>query len=402
MHRGPGLFSLLLAAMLPVMGTPEPATSAVEVVAADNAFGFRLLNAVQKTTPGRNVVLSPVSAALNLSMVLNGADGQTRQELLDTLSLPGSDIQSINAANAQLIKMLGTAVPGIALSVADSLWVDARRATLRPGYATQLRASYDAEAIGLDFSQPGAAGQINSWASKETRGKIPKVLDRIDPSDVLLLLNAVYFKGEWTHKFDPVKTQPRDFTLGSGANKQLLRMAQSGRFDYFETPAMQSIRLSFGAGDLVMLILLPAKSSGLGALETELTPEHWKSWQGQYASRSGTIELPRFELRSDYRLNRALQALGIKRAFSSEAQLTGMLSRTGRLSISSVLQSTYWKVDEEGAEAAAVTSTGVRALAVPRPEQPFQMIVDRPFFCAIQHQRTGALLFIAAIHDPSS
>src|SRR5580658_574704 len=186
MHRGPGLFSLLLAAMLPVMGTPEPATSAVEVVAADNAFGFRLLNAVQKTTPGRNVVLSPVSAALNLSMVLNGADGQTRQELLDTLSLPGSDIQSINAANAQLIKMLGTAVPGIALSVADSLWVDARRATLRPGYATQLRASYDAEAIGLDFSQPGAAGQINSWASKETRGKIPKVLDRIDPSDVLL------------------------------------------------------------------------------------------------------------------------------------------------------------------------------------------------------------------------
>jgi serine protease inhibitor len=380
--------------------------ASVDVAAADNAFGFRLLNAVQKTIPGGNVVLSPVSAALDLSMVLNGAGDQTRQEMLATLSLGGSSLAAINTANAQLIKIIRTPATNITLSVADSLWVDSRRATLRPDYVKQTRAWYDAEMAALDFSSPGAATRINSWASKETRGMIPKLLDRLDPADIVLLLNAVYFKGQWAQQFDKAKTQQRDFTLAGGSVKQVPRMMQSGRFGYFETAQMQAIRLPFGAGDLVMEVLLPAKSSSLDALEAALTPEHWTSWQGQYAPRSGKIELPRFELKSNYRLNEPLQTLGMARAFRPEgAQLTDMFStapgRASRFFISSVLQSTYWKVDEEGSEAAAVTSTGVRATAVARPEQPFQMIVDRPFFCAIQDQRSGALLFVGAIYDPA-
>jgi serpin B len=225
----------------------------------------------------------------------------------------------------------------------------------------------------------------------------------------LLLLNAVYFKGQWTHKFDKAQTQQRDFTLAGGAVKQVSRMAQSGRFDYFEAPQMQAIRLSFGDGALAMLVFLPAKSSSLGALEAELTAEHWTSWQTQLAPRSGTIELPRFELKSNYRLNEPLRALGMTRAFQPDgAQLADMFSsapgqlRTGRFFISSVLQSTYWKVDEEGSEAAAVTTTEIRASAVTRPMQPFHMIVDRPFFCAIEDRRSGALLFVGAIYDPAA
>ena len=137
----------------------------------------------------------------------------------------------------------------------------------------------------------------------------------------------------------------------------------------------------------------------------ELTAEHWTGWRGQYAARSGTIELPRFELKSKNRLDEPLRSLGMKRAFRpDEAQLTGMFSAApgqpsaGRFFISSVLQSTYWTVDEEGSEAAAATATGIRATAV---TQPFQMIVDRPFFCAIEDRRSGALLFIGAIYDPA-
>jgi serine protease inhibitor len=384
-------------------------SASADVAAADNAFGFRLLNAVQKTVPNGNVVLSPVSAALNLSMVLNGADGQTRQEMLSALSLSGWELSAINEANAQLIKVIRTPANSITLSVADSLWVDSRRVTLRPDYVKQTQAWYDAEMNDIDFSDPTAATRINGWASKETHGRIAKVIDRIDPADLVLLLNAVYFKGQWTHKFDNAQTQQRDFALAGGAVKQVPRMAQSGRFDYFETPQLQAIRLSFGDGDLAMEVLLPAKSSSLGALEAELTAEHWTSWQAQYAPRSGTIELPRFELKSDYRLNDPLQALGMTRAFHPDgAQLTGMFAsapgqlRTGRFVISSVVQSTYWKVDEEGSEAAAVTTTGIRAAAVARPVQPFRMIVDRPFFCAIEDRRSGALLFVGAIYDPAA
>jgi serine protease inhibitor len=408
MRYNHGLVAIFVAAALfcaaATYAVLPPAS--VDVAAADNAFGFRLLNAVQKTIPGGNVVLSPVSAALDLSMVLNGAGDQTRQEMLATLSLGGSSLAAINTANAQLIKIIRTPATNITLSVADSLWVDSRRATLRPDYVKQTRAWYDAEMAALDFSSPGAATRINSWASKETRGMIPKLLDRLDPADIVLLLNAVYFKGQWAQQFDKAKTQQRDFTLAGGSVKQVPRMMQSGRFGYFETAQMQAIRLPFGAGDLVMEVLLPAKSSSLDALEAALTPEHWTSWQGQYAPRSGKIELPRFELKSNYRLNEPLQTLGMARAFRPEgAQLTDMFStapgRASRFFISSVLQSTYWKVDEEGSEAAAVTSTGVRATAVARPEQPFQMIVDRPFFCAIQDQRSGALLFVGAIYDPA-
>jgi serine protease inhibitor len=395
---------LLLALLAVPLLTGAAVSSPVD---ADNTFGFRLLTAVQKTLPDRNVVLSPVSAALNLSMVLNGAEGQTKEEMLKALSLNGSEIAAINTANAQLLKALGAQTNGVTLSVADSLWVDSRRAMLRPDYMKQMQASYAAEVQGLDFSNPNAARQINGWASRATQGKIPKVVNQIDPTEVLLLLNAVYFKGQWTHKFDKTKTQQRDFRLADGTTKQVPRMAQSGRFDYFETPEMQAIRLPFGDGDLVMEVLLPAQSSNLTALEAQLTAEHWKEWRSRYSKREGTIELPRFELQSKYKLNGPLESLGMKRAFdASDAQLTGMLlpaqgrSELGRVSISAVLQSTYWKVDEEGSEAAAVTSTQIRATAVQRPAAPFHMVVDRPFFGAIVDQRSGVLLFVGGIYDP--
>jgi serine protease inhibitor len=413
MHRKHGLPAIVVAATVFAAGASDAAapSASVNVAAADNAFGFRLLNGVQKTTPSRNVVLSPVSAALDLSMVLNGAAGETRQQMLAVLSLSGADLDAINSANAHLIKVIRTPTQSVTLSVADSLWVNNRRAMLRPDYVKQTQAWYDAEMVDLDFSSPSAVTRINSWAAKETHDRIPKVIERVEPATLALLLNAVYFKGEWTHKFDKAQTQQRDFTLAGGAVKQVPRMAQTGRFDYFETPDMQAIRLAFGTGDLVMEVLLPAKSSSLGALEAALTLEHWSGWQTHYVPRPGKIELPRFELNSHYRLNEPLQSLGMTRAFHVDgpdaAQLADMFSAApgqapaGNFYISWVLQSSYWKVDEEGSEAAAVTTTGVRAAALARPEEPFQMIVDRPFFCAIEDRRSGALLFVGAIYDPS-
>jgi len=409
MHRKRGLFLPLVTATLLTTTTPGSALppGSVDVAAADNGFGFHLLNAVQKSSPRANVVLSPVSAALDLSMVLNGAEGKTQDEMLSTLSLDGAEIDAINTANAQLIKVLRTPSQSVTLSVADSLWADSRRATLRPDYVKQVQASYDAEVADLDFGHSNSVSRINGWASKQTHEKIPKVIDRIDPADVLLLLNAVYFKGQWKNKFDKTQTRQQDFALADGTAKKIWRMAQSGRFDYFETPDLQAIRLPFGNGDLVMQVLLPAKSSSLEALETELTPELWAVWQSHYVARQGSIELPRFELKSHYRLNAPLQTLGMRRAFDSHAaELSGMFSapehaRGKPFFISMVLQSTYWKVDEEGSEAAAVTSIGVRAAAISRPERPFQMIVDRPYLCAIEDRRSGVLLFVGAIYDPT-
>src|ERR1700730_14168859 len=137
MHRNHGLLAGFVAATLFGAGPTQaaPPSASVDVAAADNAFGFRLLKAVQKTSPSGNIVLSPVGAALDLSMALNGAEGQTRQEMLVALSISGSDLGAINTANAQLIKVIRTPAKNVTLAVADSLWVDSRRATLRPEYA---------------------------------------------------------------------------------------------------------------------------------------------------------------------------------------------------------------------------------------------------------------------------
>lgn len=400
----------LLAVTALTTATPGSALppGSVDVATADNGFGFHLLNAVQKTAPGENVVLSPVSAALDLSMVLNGAEGKTQQEMLTALSLEGAELDAINTANAQLIKVLRAPSQSVTLSVADSLWVDSRRAILRPEYAQQMQTAYGAEIADLDFGHSNALSRINGWVSKETQNKIPKIIERIDAADVLLLLNAVYFKGQWKLPFDKARTQQRDFALADGSSKKVARMAQSGRFQYFESPQVQAIRLPFGDGDLVMQVLLPAKSSSLEALETELTPELWAVWRSQYGARPGSIELPRFELKSHYRLNAALQTLGMRHAFDVHtAELTRMFSppsdhiRGKPFFISQVMQSTFWKVDEQGSEAAAVTSIGVAAAAVARPVQPFQMVVDRPYLCTIEDRRSGVLLFVGAIYDPT-
>ncbi len=220
MHRRCRLLALLLftttsgAAISSAAGAPS-----VDVAAADNGFGFRLLNAAQKTMPAGNVVLYRSRRAESIHGP-NGADGQTKQELLAALSLAGSQDEEINTANAQLIKVIRAPTTNVTSSIADSLWINSRQAQFGPDYMKRMQASYGAEMVDMDFSDANAAHRINSWASKETHGKITRVIDRIEPSDLALLLNAVYFKAQWAHKFDSAKTQQRDFTLASGsANK---------------------------------------------------------------------------------------------------------------------------------------------------------------------------------------
>jgi serine protease inhibitor len=380
-------------------GALSPVIRSVDNAAAANAFGIGLLKAVQKGHPHGNIVLSPVSATLNLAMVLNGASGETYAQMLKALELEGEDLDTVNSANANLMVSLRTPTPDVTLSVFNSLWTDKHRAPLQADYIAQVQRWYSAEVEDLDFGSPSAPGYINGWADKETHGKIPKVIDSIDPMAVALLLNAVYFKGQWTHKFDKAQTHDRAFTLAGGTSKTVPLMAQTTKFEYFETRDVQAIQLPYGKGDLAMDVFLPGTKSSLDALEAELTPQSWAAWQTQFVKRSGTIELPRFELRNEYVLNAPLQALGMVRAFSAQtAQFTKMSTRP--VSISSVRQFTYLKVDEEGSEAAAVTSTEITMTAIRPEEPPFHMIVDRPFMCAIVDLRSHALLFLGAVYDP--
>ncbi|HXM17537.1 MAG TPA: serpin family protein [Candidatus Tumulicola sp.] len=399
----------LLTAALATIGDSSavkasiPPFGANDAAAADNAFGFALLRAVTKGKQA-NAVLSPVSVGLDLAMVYNGARGQTATEMDAVLQLKGTSPRALNSANSSLEKTLRAPVKSVELDVANSLWSDRRRLALDPAFTKALAAAYAAEIRDVDFSAPATLGAINAWADKETRGKIKKILDSISHQDLLFLINAVYFKGEWSAKFDKKLTVDRDFKSAGGSVKKVPLMQQSGEYRYAETKLFQAIQLPYGDGALRMFVFLPDKSSSLAELVETLDAANWSRFTSEFSPRRGHIELPRFSVEYSALLNRPLMELGMRRAFSPQSADLGAMFVAGKSRanpfIGFVKHDTYLRVDEEGSEAAAMTTTGIRTTSIRIEPPPFTMVVDRPFFCAIADGRTGALLFVGAIYNP--
>ncbi|HJZ48833.1 MAG TPA: serpin family protein, partial [Roseiflexaceae bacterium] len=369
-------------------------------VAANIHFAFKLFAELTRSNIESNVFVSPVSVALALAMAYNGARGETQRAIARTLELGEISLDELNRANAGLIESLRALDPQIALAIANSLW--ARQGlTFEPDYLRRSRDFYHAEIATLDFGDPRAAQAINDWVARNTNGKIEKIVDRIDRTAIMFLINAIYFKGHWARQFDARRTRELPFTLPDGRRKQHPLMAQSGKFDYYAGQGFQAINLPYGAGRASMYIFLPEQRSSLRAFRRELSHESWDTWMRHFRQSEGTIVLPRFKLSYEVTLNDALKALGMAIAFDGQrADFSAMLA-DGKPSanIDEVKHKTFVELNEEGTEAAAVTSIGMVRTSM-MPQRSFSMVVDRPFFCAIRDNQTGALLFMGSIVEP--
>ena len=253
----------------------------------------------------------------------------------------------------------------------------------------------------IEFEDPTAPATLNRWVSEKTHGKIEKIVDQIDAHAMLLLINAIYFKGTWAKEFDKAKTKPDNFALSHGTT-QVPMMSQSGQYPYLETKDFQAVSLPYGGGRFSFYVFLPSSALSLGAFEQSLTEANWQQWMAQFRAMEGDISLPRFRVAYEATLNDALQALGMGLAFDERrANFAGMMQTQGQnVSISRVTHKTFAEVNEEGTEAAAVTATEMRRRVLTMPHQRFTMVVDRPFFCAIRDNTTGAVLFLGSIYDP--
>jgi serine protease inhibitor len=368
--------------------------SAEKIAESYNSFGFKLLAQVRQSDPGKNVFLSPAGLAFDLSMVADGAQGETLRQMRGVLQTTASG-PNLNEADQRLVQHLTTFDPKITLEIANSLWV-AQDAAIKPDFLDTARNFYQADVANVDFTNPAAAKKINDWCSDHTHGKIPKIVKPPLGANRLIVLDAIYFKGDWIKPFDPKLTRDLPFTLGNGQTVNHPRMSRTGEFQYFENDSFQAIRLPYAGGEVSMDVFLPKKN--LDDFLQNLTPQNWHDWTMQLSSRRGTVELPRFKLENAYDLKKVLQAMGMTDAFDRNADFAGVSDQ--RLYIDWIKQKTYVDVNEQGTVAAAVTGTGMMAMAVHRAEAPFRMIVDRPFFLAIRDDPTGALLFLGAIVDP--
>jgi serpin B len=368
-----------------------------KVVAANTKFGFKLYKEILKQDSNKNIFVSPTSVAIALSMTYNGASGETQQAMAKALELQGITLPTVNQANNALKASLENADPEVQLSIANSLWAK-QGVTFKPDFMERNRQFYGAKVTELDFANAEATRTINNWVKENTRGKIDQVVDQLKPDDVLFLINAIYFKGNWTKKFDQNQTAERPFYLSNGTQKQHPMMSQSGKYRYYENETFQAVSLPYGKGRLSLYVFLPRENNSLDAFQQQLAVENWQQWMNQFRMRNGSIQLPRFKFDYDIQLNNALKVLGMESAFSDGADFSNMTSAS--VAINEVKHKTFVEVNEEGTEAAAVTSVGVALTSAQMPEEPFQMVVNRPFFCAIRDNQTGTVLFMGSLREP--
>lgn len=358
-------------------------------------FGIDLFRDLVGESPAENLFISPTSAAIALAMTYNGAAGETREAMATTLGVSGMSLERLNSANAEWLAALAdTQDRKVDLAVANLIW-SRQGFPFRAAFFDRTAQFYGAETRELPFDDDALA-QINDWVKRNTRGKIETILDRISSDDVMFLINALYFKGQWRYRFDEGQTRPGAFTRLDGSQVDAPMMRQRTSLPYLDGDGFRMVSLPYGNGRFSMVLALPDPGVDLGAFYDSLSPESWESWVGGLQETEVGVVLPRFRIESDKQMNEALGRLGMEIAFSpTEADFSEM--SPAQLFIAFVRQKTFVEVDEEGTEAAAVTVVGMQLTSGPSyPVLEF----DRPFFFAIQDNATGTILFMGQVTDP--
>lgn len=371
-----------------------------KVVTANNRFGFKLFSELLKTDKDKNMFISPSSISFALTMTYNGADKDTKDAMAKTLEIKDMSLDEVNKGNNILIRSLINADPEVRLEIANSLWAQ-KGVEFNQNFINNNQNYFKASVTPIDFTLPESTVTVNKWVSDNTQNKIQKITDKLDPATVLMLINAIYFKGNWTNKFDKSLTQDKTFTKSDGSTKKVPMMSLNEEFKYYKGDKFQAIRLPYGKENIGMYVFLPDKDFTINEFLKSLNAENWNKWITSGSKTKGEIVLPRFKLEYESKLNDSLKALGMDVAFSeSKANFKNMFSKDMQANISEVKHKTFVDVNEEGTEAAAVTSVAVVATAVMQPKEPFKMVCDHPFFYAIEESQTGTVLFMGTVNEP--
>jgi serine protease inhibitor len=383
-------------APVPEKGTFQPTAGARQFASKTNDFSFNFLKEVnQNQAANENIFVSPLSLHMALGMLLNGADGATAEEIKKTLKLDGVSLTEANEVWQQLLTGLPNADPKVTTTLANAIFHDNDFAA-EAGFLNTNKSFFNAQISGEDFANQATVGKINQWASDNTNGKINKIVNQIQPNEVLFLLNALYFKGDWKYQFNAEQTQDMPFTLVEGGQKTVRMMKMNRELRRAFRPNYTAFELPYGDGTYAMTVLLPSETSSADALIKSLSASEWNQLQTEMTAGTMMIGLPKFTLEYEGNLNGVLSKLGMPTAFTDRADFSKISTKDG-LTVTSVRQNTFVAVDEKGTEAAAVTGIGVGVTSAPA-----SYFCDRPFVVAITEKQTGAVLFIGKIVNPES
>lgn len=372
---------------------PRALTAAeTQISTRSNAFAFELFRRASAATDS-NTFVSPLSVSMALGMTMNGAANATLDSMRAALGFEGMPLADINAGYRGLIDLLLGLDRTTEMRVANAVWYRTGLSA-DADFRDALLASFDARVQALDFGLPTAPDTMNRWASSATNGRIPRIVDAIDPQTVMFLMNAVYFKAKWVDAFDPRKTSPGAFMPAFG-NPQLVPMMRNNTsFDVLQSAEVNVAELRYGNEAFVVDLVLPGATGDIHDLIDSLTPQRWAGWMASLQRRTMDLVVPKFTLEYERSLNDDLAALGMGIAFVDGAADFRNLFEPNQPGpfISAVKHKTFVEVNEAGTEAAAVTSVTVGVTSLPP-----SFTVNEPFLLVIRERFSGTILFMGKI-----
>jgi len=365
-------------------------------------FGIDFFKRIAAQDTAKNVFVSPTGAFLALTMLIEGAAGETHKQIGKTLYLVGVSDDSIRDNVKLLQSKLTQSGDAYRFDIANALFADRRvAASFKSEYLVRLGLDFDAKIETLDFKDPKSAKVINAWVEQKTAGKIKDFLTERELAGTILdLIDAVYFKAAWSRTFDAALTMPRGFLTVSGQTKESPFMNQSGTYEYLRTEHFQAVRLPYANHQADMIIFLPDETGSLSEFMHHLNQESWTQWAIAFRRKQGDISLPKWKINYEVNLNDTLKSMGMPFAFDKDkADFSGMLSV--KAWVGAAKQKTFIEVNEKGTEAAAVTGIGMVGTAMPAHEEKFHFVADHPFAYAITDHKTGVILFMGTVVDPA-
>lgn len=380
--------------------TREPinlTTEQKQIVSSSNSFGLNIFKHVYSNAEeGKNIFVSPLSMSLALSMLYNGSATITKDELQQGLGYVGLTDEQVNISNRDLIKALINADPKVKMEIANSIWYRNTFQAKQSFLATN-KDFLNAEVRSANFDN-ATKNAINSWVSDATHDKITSIIDEIPNDAIMYLINAIYFKGIWKYTFDSKNNQMLDFTMLSGSKKRCEFMVQEGTFETLKNELFTAVNMPYGDGNFSMMVFVPNADKTNKDIIEALNQQNWATWNNSLKRVDKLkIYFPKFKFSYKNTLNDELYALGMKSMFTDDADLTG-INETEDIYVSEVKHKTFVEVNEEGTEAAAVTSVEIKLTSA--ITEPLEIKADKPFIFVIKEKQSNALLFMGILNEP--
>ncbi|MHC4625100.1 MAG: serpin family protein [Planctomycetota bacterium] len=412
------VFVVALTTGVLVFAADEPASKANRkesiIVKGNNRFALKLYGKLHDK-PG-NLFFSPYSISTAVAMTCAGARGQTERQIARAMHFPlilaadPAEHPQLQPHRRQFHELFRTVMEDLnsrtekgayELNVANALWGQ-RGCRFYKEYIELVETNHQGRLTEVDFIRAAERSRktINTWVEKQTNEKIKNLIPpgALNQLTRLVLTNAIYFKGNWASRFEKEKTSKAPFTLNNGDKVNVPMMNQTETFNYMQAEDFQLLEMPYVEDELSMLIFLPKKFDGLNKFEKTLTSENLSLWLTKLHKTKVIVSVPRFKVTSEFGLSDVLKSMGMKDAFTPQADFSAM-SGMKDLFISAVLHKAYVDVTEEGTEAAAATGVVVGVTSVPPPPPEFR--ADHPFVFLIRDNRTGSILFIGRVANPA-